>query len=94
MRRIKYCINPTLTSICKRAIELESLTTVIQQYLPETYRAHCSVSGFSKGCLTLSVEQPLFAAELRYLLPDLRDALRSQAGFYQLVNIKIAVKHL
>lgn len=91
MQRIKYCINPTLTTLCKHAIELESLTTIVQEYLPENYRAHCSVSGFSKGCLTLHVKQAGLAAELRYLLPDLRDALRSQAGIHQLVNIKISI---
>ena len=65
MRRIKYCINPTLSTLCKQAIELESLTTVVQEYLPENYRGYCEVSSFQKGCLILQVKQPLLAAEAK-----------------------------
>lgn len=78
-------------SVCKRAIELESLTAILQAHLPAQYHAYCTVGGFNNGCLTLQVTQPLLATELRYLLPDLRDTLRSKAGLYQLVNIKMIV---
>jgi hypothetical protein len=91
MRKITQCLNPALTSICKRAIELESITAILHQYLPEHYRAYCKVSSFNKGCLVLLVSNALWASEIRYLLPELRDQLRSSAGLYQLITMKITV---
>lgn len=91
MRKIVDCLNPTLQSICKKAIELESMTEIVQQYLPVRYQEHCKVGSFSKGCLYLHVPNALFAAELRYLLPELRDQLRSEGRLYQLITIKIQI---
>ena len=89
MRRITHCLNPSLTTLCKRAIELESLTAMVQGYLPETNRVQCSVGSFNKGCLVLIVTDPVWASELRYSLPALRDHLRLHAGLHQLITIKI-----
>jgi hypothetical protein len=91
MRKITQCLNPTLTAICKRAIELESITVILHQYLPEHYRTYCKVSSFNKGCLVLLVNNALWASEIRYLLPELRDQLRNSAGLYQLITMKITV---
>jgi len=91
MRKITQCLNPMLTSICKRAIELESITAILHQYLPVHYRAHCKVSSFNKGCLVLLVNNAMWASEIRYLLPELRDQLRTSAGLYQLITMKITV---
>lgn len=92
MKKIVDCLNPTLRSVCKKAIELESMTQMVQHYLPQRYHSHCKVNGFSKGCLILSVTNALYAAELRYLLPELRDQLRSGARLYQLITIKINIE--
>ena len=89
MRHISHCLNPTLTTLCQRAIELESLTAIVQRYLPEAHRAQCTVGSFNKGCLVLIVTDPVWASELRYHLPDLRDHLRHHQGLHQLINIKI-----
>ena len=92
MRKISHCLNPALTSICKRAIELESLTVMIQAYLPEHCRGACSVGSFNKGCLTLVLNDPKWASELRYRLPELRDQLRQNQGLYQLGSIKLGIQ--
>ena len=89
MRRITNCLSPSLTTLCKRAIELESLTSIVQGYLPETNRVQCSVGSFNKGCLVLIARDPVWASELRYSLPGLRDHLRRHAGLHQLITIKI-----
>ena len=91
MRRITHCLNPTLTVLCKRAIELESLTATVQYYLPKSDKAQCTVGSFNKGCLILIVTDPVWASVLRYSLPELRDNLRREAGLYQLITIKINV---
>lgn len=92
MLKITQCLNPSLASICKRAIELESITAIIHKYLPEHYRAYCKVSSFNKGCLVLLVNNALWASEIRYLLPELRDQLRQSAGLHQLITIKMNIE--
>ena len=89
MRKITECLNPTLSSICKRAIELESLTAIVHRYLPTQYHTICRVSHFNKGCLVLLVDDPVWSAQMRFILPELRDKLRTSAGLYQLITIKI-----
>lgn len=91
MRRINRCLNKQLAELCHRAVQLDELNLKVNQYLPETLRAHCHVGSFSKGCLLLVVDKPDWATELRYCLPDLRDQLRKKAGVYQLVSIKIQI---
>jgi len=89
MRKITQCLNPTLISLCERAIELESLTTVVQNYFKSITQLRLSIASFNKGCLVILVEEALAASELRYHLPALRDHLRSQIGLHQLVTVKL-----
>jgi hypothetical protein len=92
MRKINQCLNPVLMSVCQQAIELESLTAIVQDYIKPFTAAPCSVISLNKGCLVLLVETALSATELRYQLPALRDYLRSHMGLHQLVTIKIQVR--
>ena len=89
MRKITECLNPALKSLCQRAIELESLTAIVQDYCKPFTSAPCAVASLNKGCLVIVVDDALAATELRYQLPALRDHLRSTIGLHQLVTIKI-----
>jgi hypothetical protein len=89
MRQITDCLNPSLAKLCSRVIELESLTAMVQLYLPKASSRHCVVGSFNKGCLVLVVTDPVWASELRYSLPELRDRLRRDAKLHQLITIKI-----
>ncbi len=91
MRKITQCLNPMLTTVCARAIELESLTAIIQGTFSAHATARCRVASFNKGCLLLVVDNAIDATELRYQLPALRDYLRKHVGLHQLVTIKINV---
>lgn len=72
-------------------MQLEMLNQMVQKHLPASMVNHCQVGSFRLGCLRLIVTDPIWASELRYSLPDLRDTLRSEAGLYQLSSIKIDV---
>lgn len=87
MQKINQCINPKLASLCQKAIFLDALNELIQQYLPAHLKAHCHVGSFSNNCLKL-MAKPAWSTELRYLLPELRDKLRTEAGLF-LSSIKI-----
>jgi len=91
MYHINQCINPRLASLCKKAIELESIHVKLIQYLPENLRDYFSVASFNNGSLVLNTTDPVWGTQLRYHLPELRDKLRKEEKLYQLVSIKIKI---
>ena len=91
MRRINRCLNTRLIQICQRTVQLEELTSKLYNYLPASLQAHCHVGSFNGGCLVIVVSDPVWASQLRYSLPDLRDKLRGEAGVYQLSSIKVTI---
>lgn len=91
MQRINQCLNTKLTEIYKHALAIEKVNEVIIHYLPENLQEHFSVGSFSNGYLVLITTDPVWASQLRYHLPDLRDTLRQDAGLYQLASIKVNV---
>ncbi len=90
MRQITQCLNTPLASIYKQASQLESLTRLVQRHLSKHKHeaVPCRVSRFTNGCLVLAVDDPVWATQLRYELPNLRDKLR-QEGLHQLISIRI-----
>ena len=91
MRRINRCLNTRLIQICQRTVQLEELTSKLNNYLPASLREHCHVGSFNKGCLIIVASNPAWASQLRYSLPELRDKLRIEAGVYQLSSIKVTI---
>jgi hypothetical protein len=91
MRHISRCLNTKIADICQRAIKLEELTAKIHNYLPLDLRDQCHVGSFNNSCLILVTHDPVWASQLRYALPELRDKLRSEAGIHQLASIKVMV---
>jgi len=91
MRRINRCLNTKLFELGKRSVQLEELNSKLQKILPLSLQTHCHVGSFTAGCLVIVVDNAVWASELRYILPELRDKLRSEAGIYQLSSIKSTV---
>lgn len=91
MQHIGQCLNPKLAEIVQGALLLKELNAKLFEYLPVHLRAHFSVGSFNQGCLVLMTNDPIWASQLRFHLPELRDTLRKKAGIYQLASIKIAV---
>lgn len=91
MRRINRCLNKQILTLCQQSIQLDELNLKLTQFLPTNLAEHCRAGSFSKGCLLLVISKPAIATELRYFLPTLRDALRTEAGLYQLSSIKIQI---
>lgn len=91
MRHIKQCFNTTLAKFVEQAEHLDNLNQVVKQHLPSSLQDHCRVASFYLGCLILTVTDAVWLTELRYLVPELRDNLRRNAGLYQLSSIKISV---
>lgn len=94
MRRVNRCLNSKLIDLCQQALKLEDYTAKVQEYLPVDLREHCIVSSFAKGCLVLLVSDSVWASQIRYAVPELRDTLRREGKMYQLSSIKIILGNL
>lgn len=92
MRPITHCTNKQLTQICRQAVQLEILALKILPLLPDSIRKHCKVSAYLKGCLVLSTSDAIWASQLRYCLPEMRDKLRKEGILPGLTAIEIAVQ--
>ncbi|KTD68761.1 hypothetical protein Lste_1919 [Legionella steelei] len=91
MRSISHCLNKQLADICQRSVQLEELSDKVRQMLPEVLANTCHVGSFNKGCLLLTTTDAVWASQLRYAIPELRDKLRKEGGMYQLSSIKVAI---
>lgn len=91
MRSIRQCLNKQLADICQRSMQLEELSSKVAHLLPDNLASGCQVGSFNKGCLVLTTTNAVWASQLRYAIPELRDKLRQQAGMYQLMSIKVNV---
>ena len=92
MRPISKCLNSKLSEICMRAIQLEELSAIVLKYLPQALRAHCQVSSFRSGILVLMTSSPIWATQLRYFAPELRERLRAEANLYQIISVQIKLQ--
>lgn len=92
MLPVSRCLNKQLAELCKRSIQLESLSDKVAQLLPAELAAVCAVGSYTKGCLILTTQDAVWASQLRYALPELRDRLRKEAGMYQLTSVKVMVQ--
>lgn len=91
MKRINRCLNANVLDICQRVVQLEDMNKKVRRFLPDALSESCYVGSFTKGCLVIVTPDPVWASQLRYCIPDLRDKLRSEAGIYQLTSIKVTV---
>lgn len=92
IRHISKCLNTKLSQICVDAIKLEALTAQVLQYIPTELQPHCQVGSFRAGKLILTTTQATWATALRYLAPELRDTLRSQAKLHRLISVEIKIQ--
>jgi len=91
MRKINRCLNNQITKLCQHALKIEAINEIVQPLLPESVKGHCHVGSFTNSCLKLVIDNPNWATELRYCLPEIRDTLRREAKLYQLSSIKLEV---
>ncbi|MCX7117973.1 MAG: DUF721 domain-containing protein [Legionellales bacterium] len=91
MRRINRYLNPRLIDLCQRVMLLEELNAKLSSYLPPTLTSHCRVGSFNQGCLVIVADDAVWASQLRYDIPEIRDKLRREAGIYQLTSIKLTL---
>lgn len=89
MKRIHSCFDKSIINLCDKIETLNEITCFVRSHLPEHLSHSTHVLSVTHGCLILGVDDPIWATELRFLLPTLRDRLRGQHILPQLISIQI-----
>jgi hypothetical protein len=92
MKHISNCFSTDLIKICHQSFKAQKWQLVIQEYLCAPLAAHVVVGEFKKGKLSLVVDCPLWASELRMKLSELRDYLRKEQDCYDLMFIQVKIQ--
>lgn len=88
-KKIINCLNHDLLSIYQKTADLEKLTAMLRQYIPSQFHDKVNVSGFSKGTLSIQVNDQRLMSKFRFMLPELRETLRKKENMYNLGTIKL-----
>lgn len=91
MLHISKCFNKNVSDIQTQGEKCRDLEKIITNYLPIEIRSAVTIASFNNGCLILNVNDSVWASQLRFMLPELRDYLRKENNLYQLSNIKITI---
>jgi hypothetical protein len=93
-RKIASCLNKDLIRYYQSTVDVSLLNPILKDFLPPQLQDHCQASSFVKGVLIITTTNSGFAYQLNYLLPSLREKLRSEAKLYQLASIKVKIDTL
>lgn len=88
MKKIIHCLNDKLNNIIDSTEQVKQINRLLTQSLPAPLNQHCRASSFQSGILYLELDNPSLATEIRYLIPELRNHLRSNHRMYDLISIK------
>jgi hypothetical protein len=91
MLHISKCFDKNISDIQIQSEKYRELEIIIENFLPEDMKNTCKIASFNNGCLILNVKDSVWATQLRFMLPDLRDYLRKENNLYQLSSIKINI---
>lgn len=81
--------SPSLGPLLTHAATLQRLNGLVHARLPSPLSAHCRVGNYKGGILIIHVGSATWASKLRYLIPDLRQALATHGEFQGLVEIRL-----
>jgi hypothetical protein len=76
-----------LGHIIKQASKIRTLDAAVKKHLPENIAKHVQVVNLHQGRLTLSATTPAWASKVKFMLPDLLEALRQEPQFCFLTGI-------
>ena len=80
--------NQNLAHILEQVVHLKRLDEFLKSFLEKPLGNYCRVANLRDGCLIIEVDSAAWATQLRYLTPDLLNALRSKGKMPQLRSIK------
>lgn len=91
MLHISKCFDKNISYIQTHGEKCRELEKIITNHLPIEMQEIVTIASFNNGCLILNVSDSVWASQLRFMLPELRDYLRTAKNLYQLSSIKISI---
>ncbi|OGV31398.1 MAG: hypothetical protein A3E88_02960 [Legionellales bacterium RIFCSPHIGHO2_12_FULL_35_11] len=91
MRHISQCLNSKIAKTCMQTKKISDISNFMQNIIPNDILNNCKVGSFLRGSLVIIVNDAVWASQLRYLLPEIRDKLRNEMKLYELSSIKISI---
>lgn len=92
MKHITACFSQELMKICQKSHTYEKWGEALHNFLQAPLKDHVFLGSFEQGKMVLVVDCPLWASELKLLLPELRDHLRTELKCYQLKFIQVKIQ--
>jgi len=83
-----------LQSLFNKSQQLKRLSKIVCEQLPIEYQDKIFVLNYHNKLLLLGTNEQLLASKLRYLLPQLKNALLEKAAFKNLLRVKVKVTSL
>ncbi len=83
--------NDIMKRLHTKVQKISELNQIVQKTMPDPLREHCQVANFNHDCLVIEVDDPAWATQLRFLIPDLLGQLR-RTGLKEIVSIKHIVR--
>lgn len=80
--------------LLRRAERGQQLTRDLRTLLPSPLANYCQVANLNGTTLTIVASSPVWAAKLRYLLPNLQKAFGSLSSLAQVTDIQIKISKL
>ncbi|MEX0951336.1 MAG: DciA family protein [Gammaproteobacteria bacterium] len=71
--------NPQLLQMAEQLRHLATIRKILDEVLPPAVAAHTRAAAVNAGILTVHTDSPAWAAKLRFLTPDLLQAVHSHA---------------
>lgn len=98
MRSAKQIFNLLTSSkqakgLLQRVAQNKQLTSMLQANLPSPLASFCQAGELSNNRLTIITTSPVWAAKLRYLLPNLLKQLKTHQAFSQVAEITIKISN-
>ena len=93
-KTVKQLLNSSqsrLQHLIKTSQQLSNYIVLLPKVLPLEFADHCRVASYQRGQLLIHVDNATWATQLRYRVPDLLSALRSDHHCFGLTNIKVQV---
>lgn len=93
MNPSKTNADDTLYNIVQHAGLLQSISALVDDWLPENLKKHCQLANYRDGRLILFVDSPAYATLLRMKSPQLAQAMTQKLKLdHNDIKIQIKVK--
>ena len=82
---------PAMRRLIDKASNLNTLNSILREYLSPLVAKHCQVGNWEKGVLTISTTSPAWKHHIRFYHMDLAKRLKQTTIFHGLKAINIIV---